>query len=249
MQRLILLVFWIAAGTLSLGAEQIRVLSVGSLQRGLAPIIERYNAETGDEVAIEFGTTPVVRTRLEEIENGGDKIDLVIATSTVLEAAAARGQVDLSKALFVGRVGIGMGIRTGIEVPEIRNVEDLKAFLLRADSVVYNRGSSGVYSKSMIESLGIAGQIAAKTTQYANGGQVITHVLEGEGVDVGLAPLTEIRFNEPRGLGLASLPDVVQNYTSYNGAVTTGAVDAAGDFLEFLTTPEVRAVLAETGVE
>ena len=73
--------------------------------------------------------------------------------------------------------------------------------------------------------------------------------MEGEGVDIGLAPLTEIRFNESRGLGLVSLPDAVQNYTSYNGAVTTDAVDAAADFLRFLTTPEVRAVLAKTGVE
>ena len=249
MRRLPLVVFLIAAGTVSLWADEIRVLSVGSLQRGLAPVAERYSAETGHEVTIEFGTTPVVTRRLEELGDGGERFDVVIATRGVLEAAAARGQVDLSTSPVVGRVGIGMGVRAGVEVPVVRTVDDLKAFLLAADSVVYNRGSSGVKSQAMIESLGITAQIAAGTTQYANGGQVITHVLEGEGTDIGLAPLTEIRFNESRGLGLVALPDAVQNYTSYSAAVTTDAVDAAADFLRFLTTPEVKAALAATGVD
>ena len=249
MRRLPLVVLLIAAGAVSLWADEIRVLSVGSLQRGLAPIAEKYNAQTGHEVTIEFGTTPVVTARLEELGDGGERFDVVIATREVLEAAAAREQVDLTTTRVVGRVGIGMGVRAGVEVPEIRTVDDLKAFLLAADSVVYNRGSSGVKSQSMIESLGITRQIAEGTTQYANGGQVITHVLEGEGIDIGLAPLTEIRFNAPRGLGLVALPDAVQNYTSYNAAVTTAAVDAAADFLRHLSTPEVRAALAATGVD
>jgi len=249
MRRLSLVVFLMAAGAISLWADQIRVLSVGSLQRGLAPVAEMYNARTGHEVTIEFGTTPVVTRRLEEPDAGADRIDLVIATRAVLEAAAARGQVDLSTSPVVGRVGIGMGVRSSVEIPEIRTVEDLKAFLLAADSVVYNRGSSGVKSQAMIESLGITGQIAAGTIQYANGGQVITHVLDGEGIDIGLAPLTEIRFNESRGLGLVALPDAVQNYTSYSAAVTIDAVDAAADFLRFLTTPEVKAAFAATGVD
>ena len=249
MRRLPLVVLCIAAGTVSLWADEIRVLSVGSLQRGLAPIAETYNAETGHEVTIEFGTTPVVTARLEELGDRGERFDVVIATRTVLEAAAARGQVDLTATPLVGRVGIGMGVRTGVDVPEVRTVDDLKAFLLAADSVVYNRGSSGVKSQSMIETLGITAQIAEGTTQYANGGQVITHVLEGDGIDIGLAPLTEIRFNAPRGLALVALPDAVQNYTSYNAAVTTNAVGSAADFLRHLTTPEVRAALAATGVD
>jgi molybdate transport system substrate-binding protein len=224
MRQLILAVLLalVAAGTA--GAEEIRVLSAGSLQRGLARIAEAYTARTGHDVTIEVGTTPVMRQRLE----AGDSFDVVVAAPAVVESAVERGQLD---------------------VPDVRTVDDLKALLLSADTVVYNRGSSGVYSQSLIESLGITDEIADGTTQYANGGQVVSHVLEGDGMDLGFAPLTELRANESNGLRLIALPDAVQNYTSYQAVVTIGAVEAAADFVRYLTTPEAREAFAATGVD
>jgi molybdate transport system substrate-binding protein len=245
MRQLILAVLLalVAAGTA--GAEEIRVLSAGSLQRGLARIAEAYTARTGHDVTIEVGTTPVMRQRLE----AGDSFDVVVAAPAVVESAVERGQLDGPTAVGAARVGIGIGVREGVRIPDVRTVDDLKALLLSADTVVYNRGSSGVYSQSLIESLGITDEIADGTTQYANGGQVVSHVLEGDGMDLGFAPLTELRANESNGLRLIALPDAVQNYTSYQAVVTIGAVEAAADFVRYLTTPEAREAFAATGVD
>ena len=247
MRRLILVLVLALACSAAATAEEIRILTAGSLQRALAPIAESYKAETGHDITIEIGTTRVMRERLE----AGESFDIIIGTIALLEEAAARGQVqsDLSRVPEVGRVGIGIAVRRAADAGSVSTVDGLKELLLSADSVVYNRGSSGVYSQSMIESLGITEQIASGTTQYANGGQVLSHVIEGEGTDLGLAPLTEIRANEVNGLVTIPLPDEVQNYTSYSAVVTTNAVEPAADLVRYLTTFTARDAFVATGVD
>jgi molybdate transport system substrate-binding protein len=225
--------------------EPIRVLTTGPLEAGLIKLAEAYKTETGRDVTIETGTTPVVRQRLE----AGEKFDLVIATRAVIDEAAARGQVDASDAPAMGRVGIGIAVRDDVEVPVVRNGGELKALLLAADSVAYNQGSSGVYVQKLIESLGIAGEIAARITQYANGTQVLAHVRDGKGKDLGLAPLTEIQANTQERIRMIRLPDDVQNYTVYYVAVSENASQPTADFVRLLTTPEARKTFATTAVE
>ena len=244
MQRAILVMLLAVTGAGTAAADEIRVLSAGPLEDGLVTIAAAYKAETGHDVTLETGTTPVVRERLE----AGGMFDVVIGTRAVVDAAAQRGQVDVSTAPVVGRVGIGIAVRQGVEVPPVRNADDLKAFLLSADTVAYNQGSSGVYSQSMIEALGITDAISAATTRFANGTQVIAHVREGEGRDLGLAPLTEIQANASEGVQMVPLPDDVQHYTVYHGVVATGAVEPAADFLRYLTTSTAREAFARTGV-
>jgi molybdate transport system substrate-binding protein len=245
MRPMILIVLIAMVSGCAGGADPIRVLSAGPLEDGLVALVAAYKAETGNDVTLETGTTPFVRERLE----AGDSFDVVIATRAVVDAAAARGQVDPATAPIVGRVGIGIAIREGIEVPEIRTAADLRAFLLSADTVAYNEGSSGVYSQSMIESLGIAGETAARTTQFASGTQVLAHVREGGGKDLGLAPLTEIQANAGEGIRMIPLPEEVQNYTAYHAVVAAGAVERASDFVRYLTTPAAREAFSATGVE
>jgi len=245
MRRMILIVLMALASAGVVEAEEIRVLSAGPLEDGLTMIAEAYKAQTGHDVTIEAGTTPFMRERLE----AGEMFDVVIGTRAVVDRADARGQVDASTAPVIGRVGIGIAVREGIEVGPVRTADDLKAFLLSADTVVYNQGSSGVYAQSMIESLGITDEIAAGTTQYATGTEVIAHVRQGEGKDLGLAPLTEIQANLAEGVRMVPLPDDVQNHTTYHVVVGTGAVESAADFVRFLSTSASREAFVSTGVD
>ncbi len=247
MRRLIPTCGLILACATAGAAEEIRVLTAGSLQRALARIAESYKTDTGHDITIEVGTTPVMRERLA----AGETFDILIGTSALLEFASEQGQApsDVSRAPEVGRIGVGVAVRGAVDVGPVQTPEQLEALLLSADTVVYNRGSSGVYAQSMIASLGIAGRIADRTTQYANGGQVMDHVIEGSGRDLGLAPLTEIRANAPNGIVTIPLPDAVQNFTRYSAVVTPGAVEPAADFVRYLTTSIARDALIATGVD
>jgi molybdate transport system substrate-binding protein len=245
MRRLMFTLALIGTGVGTVAAEEIRILSVGSLAAGLESIGEQYKTETGNDVVVEVGTAPVITERLA----AGDTFDILITTAAIVEQAADDGQVDLSTEAMVGRVGIGMAIRNGVTTPNVTNMDEFEQLLLDADTVVYNRGSSGIYVAGLIDRMDISGQIESATTVYPNGGGVIDHVLNGNGTDVGLVPVTVIRTAEPRGLRLESIPDDAQNYTSYTGVVMSGAVDEAVDFLRYLTTESAKEAFRATGVD
>ena len=247
MHRMTLIAGLVLACTGCGTAEEIRLLTAGSFEDALVRIAESYKAETGHDITIETGTTPVMRERLA----AGETFDIVIGTSALLEFAAERGQAppDISRAPEVGRVGVGVAVRSAVDVPPVQTPEELEALLLSADTIAYNRGSSGVYVQSMIESLGIAGETASRTTQYDNGTQVLAHVIEGGGRDLGLAPLTEVQANAPNGVVMIPLPDAVQNYNRYSAVAAPGAVAPAADFVRYLTTSTARDALIATGVD
>src|SRR2546423_1565036 len=101
-------------------------------------------------------------------------------------------------------------------------VDALRQALLRADSVVYNQASTGLYLEKLFEKMGIADQLKPKTTRYANGAQVLEHVIKGKGNEIGFGAITEIKLFEAKGLKLVGpLPAEVQNYTSYSAALAS----------------------------
>ena len=78
------------------------------------------------------------------------------------------------------------------------------------------------------------------------------HLIKGKGNQMGFGAITEIRMYEPKGLKLVGpLPAEVQNYTSYEAALMSGAVsvDAAKAVLRQLATPAAKATFTSLGVE
>ena len=124
--------------------------------------------------------------------------------------------------------------------------------MLKADTLVFNTASTGIYLEKLFEKLGIAEQIKAKTTRYPNGEAVMEHVIKGKGNEIGFGAITEIKLFEPKGLKLVGpLPADVQNYTNYSAVVlnTTTSPDLGKQFLAFLGTPEAKQAFVSAGVE
>ena len=136
--------------------------------------------------------------------------------------------------------------------PDIANLDRFKQSVLNADSIVYNQASTGLYLEKLFELLGIGEQLKPKTTRYANGAQVLEHVIAGKGNEIGFGAITEIRLFEPKGLKLVGpLPAQIQNYTAYSAGVMTGAPssDVARDFVRFLGTPAAKAIFFAAGID
>ncbi len=229
-------------------AAEIKVLSAGAVEPGLVKVAEQFRREAGHEVKIQFGTAPQLVKRLAE----GEKADLLIAPPAVVDEQVKNGKVAAEGRALVGRVGVGVAVRSSAASPDVSSVDSLKQALLRADSVVYNQASTGLYLEKLFEKMAIAEQLKAKTTRYANGAQVLEHVIKGKGDEIGFGAITEIRLFEPKGLKFVGpLPAEVQNYTTYAAAVMTGAssAQAARDFISYLSTPAAKQVFAATGVD
>jgi len=242
-----ILVWWMAAAALAPAAD-LKVLMIGAINPGFANIAAQYKTDTGHNIAMQVDTAPGLTKRIA----GGETADILIAPDNVIDDAIKQGKaVASTRVAAVAKVGIGVAVPAGKKAPSVSTVEALKQALLSADSVVYNQGSSGLYIEKMIEQMGIAEQIRAKTVRFPNAGQVVNHVMDAKNSEIGFGPLPEIYSQDPKRLQSAgSLPAALQNYTSYTAVVMTGGnAEVARDFILYLTTPAARKTFAAAGVD
>ena len=229
-------------------AAEIKVLSGGAVEPGLEAFAQQVRREMGHELKIQCNTTPQIAKRLA----AGEVYDILISPPATIEQAIKEGKVVSDTRTPVGRVGAGIIVRTGAAAPNVTTVAALKQALLGAESVVYNTASTGIYLDKLFEKMGIADRLKSKTTRYQNGAAVMEHVIKGKGNEIGFGAITEIRLYETQGLRLVGpLPAEVQNYTSYEAALMTGATsaDAARAVLRYLVTPAAKAAFTACGVE
>jgi molybdate transport system substrate-binding protein len=246
MKSIVVAVFCLAVGIAS--AAEIKVLSGGAVEPGLEAFAHQVRREMGHELKIQYNTAPQIAKRLAS----GDVYDILISPPVVVEAAIKEGKVVAETRVPVGRVGAGIIVRTGASTPDVTTADALKQALLGADSVVYNTASTGIYLDKLFGKMGIAEQLKTKTTRYANGAAVMEHVIKGKGKEIGFGAITEIKLYESKGLKLVGpLPAEVQNYTSYEAALMSGAAsaDAARAVLRYLATPAAKAAFTSGGVE
>jgi len=137
-------------------------------------------------------------------------------------------------------------------LPNIAATDDFKQSLLRAQSVVYNQASTGIYLEKLFDRLGIGEQVKAKTTRYPDAAAVLGHISKGTPNEIGLGATTVILEGERKGLKFVGpLPVEIQNYTIYAATVITdGAASAtARAFLDYMTTVAARRILIRAGIE
>jgi molybdate transport system substrate-binding protein len=229
-------------------AAEITVLSAGAVEPGLKPASLAFEKGTGHTVKIAFAPAPQIRTRIA----GGETWDVVIAPPAVLDELAKLGKIE-NERVTLGRVGMGVAVRAGAPMPDISNVEALKRSVLAAESLIFTRGSSGVYFEALLKKLGLYEQVEGKITRHEDGEAAMGHVLKGTGKEVSFGQLTEIRLYLDKGLRLVGpLPAEVQNYTSYAGAAMTTArpnADVARAFVRHLGSPDGHAMFAGAGIE
>jgi molybdate transport system substrate-binding protein len=236
-----------ALGAIASAAE-IKMLMIGAINPGFSNIAKQYKIDAGHNVTMQVDTAPGLTKRIA----AGESADILIAPDNVIDDAAKQGKVvAATRTPAVAKVGIGVAVPAGNKAPNVATVDALKQALLSAESIVYNQGSSGLYIDKMLEQMGIAEQIKAKTVRFANAGQVVNHVMDAKGNEIGFAPLPEIFSQDPKRLKSAGpLPASVQNYTSYSAVVMTGGnVDVAKDFIRYLTAPAARKTFAAAGVD
>jgi molybdate transport system substrate-binding protein len=222
---------------------EINVLSGAAVEPGLIAAADVFRARTGNNVTITFATTPEIRRLI----GAGATPDVVIAPHGALDELAKSGKVAGAARVSLGRVGIGLVIRDGAPKPDVSTTDALKRAVLDADSVIYNRGSSGLYVEGLLQRLGLAEQIQAKTKRYA-GTDMIEPLINGKGNEIGFMPVAQILIWRGRGLQLVGpLPGDIQNYTNY--AVEPAPRSEGGlAFVRFLGTSEARAIFANAGI-
>jgi len=237
----------IAAGMAGFArADEIKVLSAGAIEPGLKSAAAAFERQTGHVTNITFHTAPELRKRMQ----ASPAFDVVIAPPAVIDEFAGAGQLDAARAA-VGRVGMGVAVRDGAPMPDVSSAEALKRSVIEADSLVFNRASTGLYLEGLLKKMDVYSQVEGKTTRYPDGAAVMEHVIKGSGREVGFGAMTEILLYRGKGLKLVGpVPAEVQNYTSYTAApLASGRQQTlARHFVAFLSGPVGKPLFVAAGV-
>jgi molybdate transport system substrate-binding protein len=244
--------FFLALLTMSsvaASAAQINVLSAGAIEPGILAAAAAFNKQSGHQVKVTFATAPALRKRV----GGGEAGDVVIAPPAVIDEFAKAGRVNANERANVGRVGVGVAVRRGAPIPDIKTTDGLKRSVSEAESVVFNQASTGIYVEGLMKKLGLYDEIQPKVVRYANGEAVMEHLLKGTKVkEIGFGAITEILLYKGKGLLLVGpLPADVQNYTTYTAVLMTASPNPpiAQEFVRYLATPEAQAMFKANGID
>jgi molybdate transport system substrate-binding protein len=153
----------------------------------------------------------------------------------------------------IARVGIGAVVPTGTAKPPIGNAEELKAALLGAKTIVYafpaGGGAAGVHIAKVIDGLGVADQVKAKTRFGAGGDVTEVTMAQGPGA-FGMTQISEI-VHKPGAEFVGPFPAGLQNYTGVTLGTLAGAQpsEAVKALIAFLHSPSAVAAISARGME
>lgn len=235
--------------SLSLGspAADLTVLSAGAVEPGLKAAAAAFEKETGHKVRITFTTPP----RIRELVAAGEVSDVLVAPPAVTGDLLKAGQVEAG-GIDLGRVGTGVAVRAGAPVPSITSGDDIRKAVLEAESVVFNRASTGTYFEGLLKKMGIWEQVEPKSKRYASGDEVLVHTIKGKGREVAFGAITEILLRKDDGLVFVGpLPPDIQNYTSYVATPMTAGrqPDLARALVKFLGGPVGKPLFVAAGIQ
>ena len=229
------------------GAAEVQALSAGAMQPGLIAVAPEFRSQSGHRLKVTYAIASELRRRV----GGGEVADVLLAPVAVIAELAQGGRVAADGQLALGRVGAGVVARNGAPLPDVASAEGLKRSLLEAESVVYNRASSGVYIETMLKKIGVYEEIRARLIRYDDGVAVMHHLMQGKGREFGFGGITDILMYRDQGLRLVGpLPEEIQNYTAYAAALITASPrpDAARALLQFLASPPGKGLFSINGI-
>jgi molybdate transport system substrate-binding protein len=204
----------------------VRVLSLGSTSIAAKAIAEDFTKATGHTVT--FTIRPPFNI---DAELAKSTFDVIVLSVPAMDAHDKAGDIAPNSRLPLARVGVAVGVKPGIPVPDVSTPEKFKAAVLAAKSLAQSDPSapntSGAIAGAAFAKLGITEDVKSKT-QFGTGPEVGKRVADG-GAEMGFLNISEF----PAGVQLAGMfPTELQKYTVYEAAVMSkGSKDAAASAL------------------
>jgi len=226
-------------------SSTINVLSSNAIKAAYQELVPLFERASGHKVMTTWAGTNDILKRMKANET----YDLMIMGRSTLDDLAKAGKVVGGSEVNLVTSGIGVAVLAGAPKPDISSGDAVKRAVLAAKSVACSQGPSGVYIIKLFERWGISEAIKSRFMQTPTGHPVGEAVARGE-AELGfqqeseLLPVAGITY-------LGPLPPDIQEVTTFAGGIHTGAtnVDAAREWMKFITSPAAIAAIRKSGME
>jgi len=229
-------------------AAELKVFSTIGVQAALEELTPKFEKANGHKLTITWGTAALLVKRVQ----AGESADIMVLTRQGLDALVKEGKATAGPDAIFASSGMAMVVKKGTPKPDISTPEAFKQTLLKAKTIAYSNpefgGASGVYFAKLLERLGIAAEMKAKTRHPPASGNAAVLVVNGE---ADLAIQQEPEVISVAGVDLVGpLPGELNNITVYAAGPAAGTkeVNAAQALITFLRSPEAAAVFKARGL-
>jgi molybdate transport system substrate-binding protein len=226
----------------SVGAAEIKVMYPPPMRTMLSELIPQFERQSGHKLAVTYESSWLLVERIQK----GETPEVAFLTARQTDDLIKEGK--LARRVDVVRSSIGLAVRAGAPKPDIASVEAFKRTLLAAKSFARNEGAdSGVFMVGLLERLGIAGEMSAKSTLVRRG-FVAELVAKGE-VEMAVQQMPELMAVP--GVDATPLPPDIQHAIVFCAGIPTSpnASDAVNELIAFLASPVAAAVIRAKGLE
>ena len=170
---------------------EFKLLCAVALQPGFDELISDFEKSSGHKVTVAYGNAGAIADRFQK----GEAADLVINAAPLMDQLRPQGKVVAGDRIIIAKVGVGAFVRNGAAKPDISSADAFKRSMLAARSIIYpdpaGGGASGIYMASLVERLGIAGEMKPKTKLSPSANVLYASVANGD-VELGFNQISEV---------------------------------------------------------
>jgi len=229
--------------------RQVKVFSTIAVQSALEALVPPFEKAEDCRLDIAWNTAPALVKRLQ----GGETADVLILNRAGMDAMIRDGRALAGSEATLASSATALAVKAGASRPDISTQEALKRTLLAARAISYSDpaagGASGIYFAKLIERLGIAQEINAKTKYPPPAGLCGDLLVSGE---VELAVQQKPELLQVPGIEiLGPLPGDLHMVTVFVACVEKSSAEAAAGkaLIEHLRSPASAAVFRARGLD
>jgi molybdate transport system substrate-binding protein len=228
---------------------ELMVYSTIGVRSAAEELFREFEKASSHKLAITWGTAPMLVKRIES----GEMADVLILSRAAIDALGKQSKIAPGSVVTLASSGVAIAVKAGAPKPDISTPEALKQTLLKAKSIAYSEpsagGASGVYFAKLLECLGIAKEMKAKTKYPPPGGFSGALLLTGEAE---LAVQQKPELMHVAGTEIVGpLPGELNMVTEFAAGIAPDSnnADAAKALIKMLQTPEAAAVFRAKGLD
>jgi molybdate transport system substrate-binding protein len=228
--------------------NNLNILSGGAAQGLVGSLAPAFKAQTGFDIAGEFGAVGAMADKLR----GGMPTDIVILTAALLATLAEEKLVVAASISDVGLVETALAVRAGDPKVTASDEAGLREALLASDAIFLpdtRASTAGIHVAKVLARLGIADAVAARLKIFPNGATAMRELAASDARrPIGCTQSTEI-ISTPGVVLSGSLPPGCDLATMYTAAVATHASNArqAKSLIDLLIGPDQSKLRESAG--
>jgi len=229
--------------------RDLKVFSSIAVRGVLETLVPGFEQAHGVRLDIAWNTAPALVKRLQ----AGESADVLILNRAGMDTVTRAGRVLAGSEATLASSATALAIRAGAPRPDISTPEALVRTLLAARTIAYTDpaagGASGIYFGQLIERLGIAAEVNAKTT-FPPAGGLVGHLLVSGAVELAVQQGPELL--EVAGVEiLGTLPGDLHMVTTFVAGIeaSSAQVSTAKALIDLLRSPATAELFRAKGLD